>query len=111
MNNTLYLFAGAIFGLIIGWALVSMQKEERTGIFKLNQIITMSAEILEELKAEAAKIRQSLSNIRGDIARLANGLPEEGGMTAAEVAEFKTELIALSGEADTLDKENEPIES
>lgn len=70
----------------------------------------MSAEILAELKAEAAKTRQSLANIRGDIARLAEGIPV-GGLTAAEAAEFKAELIGLAGEADTLDKENEPIES
>ena len=71
------------------------------------KIHTMSAEILAELKAEAAKTRTSLDNIRGDIARIIAGLPASGGLTAEEVADLKADLVATSTAADTLDKENE----
>lgn len=67
----------------------------------------MSQEILDELRAQAAAAKQSVTNIRGDIQRIKDSLPAEGGLTADEVATLKADLTDLAGTADTLDKENE----
>lgn len=89
---------------------------------KLLKLQKMANETLQELltkvqglEANADAVNTSLTNIAGDITRIKESLPAEGGLTAEEVATLKTALegaeakiSALATSADTLDKENEP---
>lgn len=72
------------------------------------KLLTMAEEILNELRAHVTATNQSLTNIREDITRIVQGLPQDGGLTAEEVSILRQDLTALSSNADTLDKENEP---
>lgn len=71
--------------------------------------ISMSQEVLGELKALADKAATSLDNIKADITRIAGGINPAGGLTEAEATELKDKLTALAVKADSLDKENEEV--
>lgn len=58
--------------------------------------------VADDLKALAAQAKVSLDNIKLDVAKLANGIPE-GGLTAAEAQELKAQLTDLAGEAADID--------
>lgn len=68
----------------------------------------MANETLQELKALAQESSDRLDNIAGDITRiLDNQVPDEGGLTADEVADLRTTLTALRDKAKGLDEQNE----
>lgn len=96
-------------------------KELKQQLAKILNQLQMANETLQELKNRIAGLEQkadaaaqSLSNIGGDIARIKEGLPEEGGLSAAEVGDLRTSLDGLEAKvngfasaAESLDKENE----
>lgn len=78
---------------------------------KLNQILKllqMGQEQLTALTTKVDTLETSLGNIRSDIQRIKDSLPASGGLTEAEVATLSTRLDTALGNADALDKENEP---
>lgn len=81
----------------------------------------MAEQTLQELqtqiaaaRGEVAETRTAITNIRGDISRILENLPQEGSLTAEETAQVRADLQALASEtaelkteAQTLDQENE----
>ncbi len=87
------------------------QKQLTEVLEKVTKILkqsTMAQETLAELKAYAQETQTSLTNIKGDITRIVENLPAEGGLSAEEVADLRNTLIATRDQAKALDEENQP---
>ena len=70
--------------------------------FIINQQIKMANEINEYLD----RVEAALTNIKQDIQDIKDGLPNDGGLSAAEVAQIKQRLSTVVKTAEDLDAEN-----
>lgn len=60
-----------------------------------------------EINAYLDRLEAALTNIRQDITDIKDGLPDTGGLSAAETAAVKARLETLVTGAEALDAENE----
>lgn len=67
-----------------------------------NQITTMA----NEINAYLDRIETAVGNIRQDIQDIKDGLPDNGGLSAAEVAQIKQRLTTVVDSVEALDAEN-----
>lgn len=83
--------------------------ESKTILNKILKNTDMANDTLQELKDLAAESSTRLDNIAGDITRILDSqVPQEGGLTADEVADLRSTLTALRDKAKGLDEQNEP---
>lgn len=59
--------------------------------------------VAEDLQADVAAIKQSLINIRADIAKLSSTIPATGGLTEAQAQALKSDLDAIASDAKSID--------
>lgn len=83
------------------------ESEIKNLLTKILKQTTMSNDVLQELQGKVNEANTSLANIRGDIQKIKDGLPAEGGLTAEEVATLRESLNNLASGAAALDAENE----
>jgi hypothetical protein len=72
----------------------------------LKFIIKQQKDMAQEINAYLDRMEAALTNIRQDIQDIKDGLPDDGGLSATEVAQIKERLSAVVTGAEALDAEN-----